>query len=202
MHVYVMKITMVPFGCLYSKAWHCIGSNINILWYLHWDSMSIFVFGCLGIWYLELISWLNAKSCLGAQSDELHLYQSIWSLLTSIRHLGESFHPLNGWREGRRVTAHDGEVLGGGHVQIFLRTGDQRRTKDGQGRHVVGERGRATGTCHAGGPQHGSPEEEENGSREESSYLCYAAATAWSCLCSLGRSVEEREQSEYQTMSR
>jgi hypothetical protein len=36
-------------------------------------SMSIFMFGCVDIWYLELISYLNTKTCLDGQSDVLHL---------------------------------------------------------------------------------------------------------------------------------
>jgi hypothetical protein len=36
-------------------------------------SMSIFLFGCVDIWYLELISYLNTKSCLDDQIDVLHL---------------------------------------------------------------------------------------------------------------------------------
>jgi hypothetical protein len=32
------------------SAWHCIGLNVNTLGYLHWDSMPIFLFGCLDIW--------------------------------------------------------------------------------------------------------------------------------------------------------
>jgi hypothetical protein len=51
--------------------------NINTLGYLHWDSMPIFLFGCLDIWCLELISRLNVKSCLDGQSDELHSYDNM-----------------------------------------------------------------------------------------------------------------------------
>jgi hypothetical protein len=39
--------------------------------------MPIFLFGCLDIWYLELISYLNVKSCLDGQSDVLHLHESM-----------------------------------------------------------------------------------------------------------------------------
>jgi hypothetical protein len=40
-------------------------------------SMPIFLFGCLDIWYLQLISYLNVKSCLDGQSDVLHLDESM-----------------------------------------------------------------------------------------------------------------------------
>jgi hypothetical protein len=67
------KNSRAPFGCLYWLSWHCIWWNINVLKYLHWDQCQYFLFGCADILYLELISYLNAKSCLDGQCDVLHL---------------------------------------------------------------------------------------------------------------------------------
>jgi hypothetical protein len=43
--------------------------------------MQMFLFGCLGIWSLDLILSLNVKSCLDGQRDRIALYESVTNIL-------------------------------------------------------------------------------------------------------------------------
>jgi hypothetical protein len=126
---------------LVSLALHSVEYQCSRIFALR--SMPIFLFGCVDIWYLELISYLNTKLCLDGQSDVLHLKMifCVTSNMLPARHRMAQRSPggcRSGWRIERRRGGIAKDDVGGGRSR---QSGDDVRWRAAPQEGPLGLRG-------------------------------------------------------------